>query len=144
MRRATRVKSWRSICASACALFALASATSASAASTYVGRAVDDPKTRIEFRKAGGEVRGFEVRGAKFRCPHSAAFRDRDALVFGPMPLSASGSFSGSFTSGGNQRGETEGRVVRGDASGTFRLEVGVSPGEVCSTGRVEWRARRI
>jgi hypothetical protein len=142
MRRATRVKSWRSICASACALFALASATSASAASTYVGRAVDDPKTRIEFRKAGGEVRGFEVRRVRMECFDGAIFRGDTR--FGPMAIDRDGHFEGDYMSQDEQQsGQVHGSLTAGRATGTLRITA--TFGTVyCVSGRLEWRARRI
>ncbi len=129
-----------SLCGALCTIFA-AFAPAASAA-TYVGSAVDDPRTRVEFVKDAGKIRGFEVRRATLECFNGDAYRD--GTTFGVMRLDSERRFAGQFMNGDEtQAGRVKGRLRdNGSARGTLRITA--TFGEVtCTTRRVEWTARR-
>lgn len=115
----------------------------AAPAATYVGSAVDDPRTRVEFVKDGGKIRGFEVRRAKYFCTHDPTFRDREGTVFGRMSLTRHGTFEKEFSNGSSLLARIRGSIQRERSSGDFRIDFSPRPSEECTTRRVEWTARR-
>lgn len=123
-------------------MFTLAAADVASAA-TYAGRAVDDPKTRVEFQKTGGEIRGFEVHDVRLRCLNGDSFRD--GTVFGAMRITQDDKFQGSFTNEDEgQTGRAGGSLLgAGRARGWLRITASFDNTH-CTTDIVKWRARRI
>jgi hypothetical protein len=132
----------RMLAAMVCASMTLAIAGSANAA-TYTGRAVDDPQTRIEFEKTGGEIRDFEVRRVRLRCFTGESFRD--GTVFGPMPIEGN-RFEGDYSSkSGQQAGYVFGSLEGGGrAKGWLRITATFDDNNTCTTRRVAWRAHRI
>ncbi len=129
-----------SLCGALCTIFA--AFAPAAPAATYVGSAVDDSRTRVEFVKDGRKIKGFEVRRATLKCFNGHSYRD--STTFGVMRLDSERRFAGHFmNSAETQAGHVRG-VLRNNASarGTLRITASFG-GLTCTTRRVEWTARR-